>query len=63
MYLQRKIDIEFLEWKNSEVCKLLLVRGACQIGKARTIRTLGRYRKLCKTLIIFRLHNFCLVTN
>lgn len=41
MYLKRAIDYHLLEWKNSESRKPLLLRGARQIGKTRSIRALG----------------------
>lgn len=41
MYLKRRIDSQLLEWKNSSRRKPLLVRGARQIGKSKSIRNLG----------------------
>jgi len=41
-YLKRKIDIDLLEWKNSESRKPLLLRGARQVGKSSAMRELGR---------------------
>lgn len=40
-YLARKIDAELLNWKESPRRKPLLLRGARQVGKSRTIRHLG----------------------
>ncbi len=40
-YLKRNIDAELLKWKESPRRKPLLVRGARQVGKSRTIRHLG----------------------
>lgn len=40
-YLKRNIDAELLKWKESPHRKPLLVRGARQVGKSRTIRHLG----------------------
>jgi len=41
-YLQRNIDKDLLEWKNSESRKPLLLRGARQVGKSSTVRELGK---------------------
>lgn len=41
-YLQRNIDKELLEWKNSEEHKPLLLRGARQVGKSSAVRHLGQ---------------------
>lgn len=38
MYLKRKFDDYLLSWKNNENKKPLIVKGARQIGKTRTIR-------------------------
>ncbi|MDE6295000.1 MAG: AAA family ATPase, partial [Muribaculaceae bacterium] len=40
-YFRRRIDDELLEWKKSLRRKPLLVRGARQVGKSRSIRHLG----------------------
>ena len=42
-YLERKIDTDLLEWKNSENRKPLILRGARQIGKSSSVRKLGSY--------------------
>ncbi len=41
MYLERKIDKELLQWKNSATIKPILLRGARQVGKTQSIRNLG----------------------
>lgn len=41
MYIQRSIDQQLLEWKQSSVHKPLLLRGARQVGKSSAIRHLG----------------------
>lgn len=41
MYFKRHIDLALLEWKNSHSLKPLLLRGARQVGKSRSIRHLG----------------------
>ncbi len=41
-YFKRNIDHHLLAWKNSRNRKPLLVRGARQIGKSRSIRNLGK---------------------
>lgn len=41
MYFKRHIDSYLLEWKNSLHRKPLLLRGARQVGKSRSIRNLG----------------------
>ena len=41
-YLQRNIDNDLLEWKNSDSRKPLLLRGARQVGKSSAIRELGK---------------------
>ena len=38
MYIERKIDIELLEWKDATSKKPLLIRGARQVGKSTAIR-------------------------
>ena len=40
-YLQRKIDDELLRWKVSEHRKVVLLRGARQVGKSSAVRKLG----------------------
>lgn len=44
-YFRRTIDTQLLEWKDSPYRKPLLVRGARQIGKSRSIRHLGEQFK------------------
>ena len=41
-YLQRKIDAELLRWKNMEHRKVVLLRGARQVGKSSAVRELGK---------------------
>ena len=41
-YLQRNIDKDLQEWKNSANRKPLLLRGARQVGKSSAIRELGK---------------------
>ena len=41
-YLQRKIDDELLRWKNTEHRKVILLRGARQVGKSSAVRELGK---------------------
>lgn len=41
MYLERHIDAQLLEWKNSEQRKPILLRGARQVGKSYAVRHLG----------------------
>ena len=41
-YLKRKIDQELLRWKNSEHRKVILLRGARQVGKSSAVRELGK---------------------
>jgi len=41
-YLQRKIDNELLRWKNMEHRKVVLLRGARQVGKSSAVRELGK---------------------
>ncbi len=41
MYIKRKIDIELEKWKVGKLRKPLLIRGARQIGKTKTIREFG----------------------
>jgi predicted AAA+ superfamily ATPase len=41
-YLQRNIDTDLLEWKNSNDRKPLLLRGARQVGKSSAVRELGK---------------------
>jgi len=42
MYLHRKVDLELLKWKVESHRKPLLVRGARQVGKTKTIREFGK---------------------
>ena len=39
MYLKRKIDSYLIEWKNDSDRKPLIIKGARQIGKTRSIET------------------------
>ena len=41
-YLERKIDTDLLAWKNTEHRKVLLLRGARQVGKSSAVRELGK---------------------
>lgn len=41
MYIQRHIDSQLLEWKESNQHKPLLLRGARQVGKSSAVRHLG----------------------
>lgn len=41
MYIQRSIDKQLLEWKQSYIRKPLLLRGARQVGKSSAVRHLG----------------------
>ena len=41
-YLQRKIDDELLRWKESKHRKVILLRGARQVGKSSSVRQLGK---------------------
>ena len=41
-YLKRKIDADLLEWKNTDIRKPLILRGARQVGKSSAIRELGK---------------------
>jgi len=41
-YLQRNIDADLQEWKNSDNRKPLLLRGARQVGKSSAVRELGK---------------------
>lgn len=43
MYIERKIDIELLEWKDATSKKPLLIRGARQVGKSTAIRNLSKH--------------------
>jgi predicted AAA+ superfamily ATPase len=38
MYIRRKIDIDLENWKSESVHKPLLIRGARQVGKTKTLR-------------------------
>ena len=40
--LKRKIEARLLAWKNSEKKKVLVVRGARQVGKTFAIEKFGR---------------------
>jgi hypothetical protein len=42
MYLARKVDQELLHWKADSTRKPLLIRGARQVGKTRTVREFGK---------------------
>lgn len=41
-YLRREIDFHLLKWKESTNKKPLLLRGARQVGKSRSVRNLGQ---------------------
>ena len=41
-YLKRKIDDELLRWKHREHRKVILLRGARQVGKSSAVRQLGK---------------------
>jgi predicted AAA+ superfamily ATPase len=41
-YLKRHIDTDLQEWKNAEKRKLLLLRGARQVGKSSAVCELGK---------------------
>ena len=41
-YLYRKIDDELLRWKNTEHRKVILLRGARQVGKSSAVRELSK---------------------
>ncbi|GHT62640.1 ATPase [Bacteroidia bacterium] len=41
-YLKRNIEIDLLEWKNSNNRKPLLLRGARQVGKSSVVREMGK---------------------
>ena len=41
-YLQRRIDQELLRWKDTEHRKVVLLRGARQVGKSSAVRELGK---------------------
>ena len=38
---KRKLESQLIEWKNSDVHKPLIVRGARQVGKTSLIRNFG----------------------
>lgn len=42
MYLERKIDVELLHWRELSVRKPLLIRGARQVGKSSAVRNLSK---------------------
>ena len=42
MYIHRKTDIELEKWKAESNHKPLLIRGARQVGKTKTIREFGK---------------------
>jgi len=41
-YLHRKIDDDLLRWKDTEHRKVILLRGARQVGKSSAVRQLGK---------------------
>jgi predicted AAA+ superfamily ATPase len=41
-YLKRNIDDELLRWKDTEHRKVILLRGARQVGKSSAVRELGK---------------------
>jgi predicted AAA+ superfamily ATPase len=42
MYLERSIDSQLLAWKQTELRKPLLIRGARQVGKSTAVRHLAQ---------------------
>ncbi|MFH1197782.1 MAG: AAA family ATPase [bacterium] len=42
MYIKRKIDIELEKWKSESTRKPLLIRGARQVGKTKTVREFAK---------------------
>ncbi len=42
MYIERKADIELEKWRMETKHKPLLIRGARQVGKTKTIREFGK---------------------
>jgi len=42
MYIQRNADIELVKWKAEIKHKPLLIRGARQVGKTKTVRMFGK---------------------
>ena len=43
VYIKRTIDDDLLEWKNDKKRKILLIRGARQIGKSSSVRKLSQH--------------------
>jgi hypothetical protein len=43
MYIERKIDVELVEWMRKPSRKPLLVRGARQVGKSTAIRNFSKH--------------------
>jgi predicted AAA+ superfamily ATPase len=43
MYIERKIDVELVEWMRTSSRKPLLVRGARQVGKSTAIRNFSKH--------------------
>ena len=42
MYFRRDIDLDLLEWKDSESRKPLLIRGARQVGKSSAVKNFSK---------------------
>jgi predicted AAA+ superfamily ATPase len=42
MYLERKVDLELVSWKESKSRKPLILRGARQVGKSSAVRNIGK---------------------
>ncbi len=42
MYIQRTVDAALIEWKNADLRKPLLIRGARQVGKSTAVRNLAK---------------------
>ncbi len=42
MYIPRKVDVELEKWKDDSRRKPLLIRGARQVGKTKTVREFGK---------------------
>ena len=42
MYLERKVDVELLRWRELLDRKPLLIRGARQVGKSSAVRNLSK---------------------
>jgi len=42
MYIKRSVDTDLLNWKDNKERKVLLLRGARQVGKSRTVKELAK---------------------